>query len=99
MARAARYDVLYVMPDGKRLKKSVIGAPSFMQVDAWKPDGAIYAMRYYPSRKAWRVFDFRLNTMVVMMRRGRRRTIPQAEHRAREFPCVEAAIMYATLRG
>jgi hypothetical protein len=77
----------------------VLGAPSFAQVDAWKPDGAIYGMRYYPSRKAWRVFDFRLNTMVVMHRYGRRRTIPQAEYRAREFPILDAALMYATLRG
>jgi hypothetical protein len=55
---AAIYEVVFVMDDATMVQRSRLGAKAAtLSMFHYPPKRAIYAMRYFPSRKTWRVFD------------------------------------------
>jgi hypothetical protein len=64
----ARYTVTYVRRDSSTTCRLFSYAPSPARISQWNPK-ARFAVRYYPSKKHWRVFDLE-NTAPILSWRG-----------------------------
>lgn len=102
MNEAATYEMYYVHSDGGVTLRQRKGAPSPAKLFATRPkmkpaeSQVLFGIRYYPSKKAWRVFDMRKFEMAPTGRfRFMHLTAPKHEV---EYADLDAAIMFATLR-
>ena len=100
MPRCATYRVYYVLNDGSTRERNFAGAPKPEAIWHNRPiflqsgPKAIFAIRYYPSRKAWRTYNltefgnYYLRSGRIMLR------VPPFS----ETPDLDAAIMAARFR-
>jgi hypothetical protein len=103
MSSVAPYKIVYVNQDGTTFEMQVAGAPRPAQLftkirghTGYYPNtdkNKVFAMRFYPSRKAWRVFDLRKFKEVQY---GRITRVQPSRYEA-EIADLDAAIMFATL--
>lgn len=89
------YEIAFVMPGGRVVEKKRQGCPA----ESWmiangQARRAGFAIRYYPSRKGWRLLDIRGVTSFEAP--GARYRIYKGQVRgARYWPTKDAAIMVA----
>lgn len=89
------YQVMYLAQGGEELRsRSFNLAPHPMLLFRWRHPKAIFAIRYYPSKKAWRVYDMRLFKRDTL-RSGK--PIIKAPKYSYESVSQEACVMYAAL--
>jgi hypothetical protein len=92
----ASYELVFVMPDGSTISRVRPDAKtahnSLMNYPVKK---AAFGARYYPSRKAWKVFDLREARPPIP--RGRYFFIPPAPQ-VFEHEDKDAAVMWVILR-
>jgi hypothetical protein len=104
VSSVATYQIVYVCQDATTHTIEMQGAPRPSQLYTKirghtgyfpKTDkNKIFVMRYFPSRKVWRVFDLRKFTE----QQFGHRTVVKAPRYEIEIPDLDAAIMFATLR-
>lgn len=96
MASLATYKIIAVRPHGT-FEKKTRGAPTESSIIAWARNrNAPFVIRYYPSRKGWRILDLRKVVEGVMSRGNRSIAIYKGQLRGTKYYETEdAAVMVA----
>lgn len=94
MATAARYKMIGVTRGGGGvIERTVTGAPSESKLVGWAAEkGCGAAIRYYPSKRGWGLYDVR-RALPVMM--GRAKVWRNFQRSTRYWPTEDAAVMAA----
>lgn len=96
MANVATYRIIGVMPGGRVVEGRRTGAPQESWTLEWaKRKQAAMVIRYFPSRKGWRILDVRQAQSFAMG--GSRMAVKWTGHvrGQRYYPTPESAIMVA----
>lgn len=56
MASVATYEVIYILSGGGQKRLSQKGAPRLEALYNRRPKDSLFVIRYFPSRRAWRVY-------------------------------------------
>ncbi len=94
-SEGARYKVLYVCTNGRMAKTTFKGSPK----DSWvlergKKYGAKFAIRFWPSKKGWRLCDMRLAQNFVGGQRNSFSKWINYEWSKLIYPNEDAAVMH-----
>lgn len=100
MSSKTIYELVFVMPDGSTILRGREGAAHAQaSLIGYPVKQAVFGMRYFPSRKAWRVYDLRQVSLVATTyRRGLGSIRLKAPPSCFEHPDKDAAIMWSVLK-
>lgn len=96
-SKATRYKLVGICPGGRIVEGQTTGAPDDSRLCAWGINrGAVFVVRFMPSKKGWRITDIR-NAHTVMVTGSSRIYWKGFASGKRIYPSEDAAVMRAVM--